>query len=91
MMTIPESFKWVDKSLEELNALSENEKKVLLKKEEVKIRQSLGEAVPTQIFNKVAENIKNAISHNLVNTSEINKIIDSYTLSEKKKSHRVYF
>ena len=56
MMTIPESFKWVDKSLEELNALSENEKKVLLKKEEVKIRQSLGEAVPTQIFNKVAEN-----------------------------------
>ena len=44
----------------------------------------MGEAVPTQIFNKVAENIKNAISHNLVNTSEINKIIDSYTLSEKK-------
>ena len=84
MMTIPESFKWVDKSLEELNSLSESEKKSLLKKEEVKIRQSLGEAVPTQIFNKVAENIKNAISHNLVNTSEINKIIDSYTLSEKK-------
>ena len=84
MMTIPKCFKWIDKSLEELNFLSENEKKSLLKKEEVKIRQSLGEAVPTQIFNKVAENIKNAISHNLVNTSEINKIIDSYALSEKK-------
>lgn len=84
MMTVPKNFRWVDKSLEELNALSEKEKKVLLKKEEVKIRQSLGEAVPTQIFNKVAKNIKNAVSHNLVNTSEINKVIDNYALSEKK-------
>lgn len=25
MMTVPESFKWIDKSLEELNALSEEE------------------------------------------------------------------
>ena len=51
MMTIPDNFRWVDKSLEELNALPEKEKKSLLKKEAVKIRQSLGEAVPTQIFN----------------------------------------
>ena len=84
MMTIPDSFRWVDMSLEELNSLSDSEKKKLLKKEEVKIRQSLGEAVPTVIFNKVAENIKNAISHNLVNTSEINKIIGEYKLEEKK-------
>lgn len=84
MMTIPDNFRWVDKSLEELNALPEKEKKALLKKEAVKIRQSLGEAVPTQIFNKVAENIKNAISHNLVNTADINKIIDEYELTEKK-------
>lgn len=84
MMTIPDNFRWVDKSLEELNALPEKEKKALLKKEAVKIRQSLGEAVPTHIFNKVAENIKNAISHNLVNTADINKIIDEYELTEKK-------
>lgn len=84
MMTIPDDFRWIDKSLDELNALPEKEKKALLKKEAVKIRQSLGEAVPTQIFNKVAINIKNAISHNLVNTSEINKIIDEYELAEKK-------
>ena len=84
MMTIPNNFKWIDKSLDELNSLSEKEKKALLKKEAVKIRQSLGEAVPTQIFNKVAENIEDAISHNLVTTSEINKIIDVYELNEKK-------
>lgn len=84
MMTIPDDFRWIDKSLEELNSLSETEKKILLKKEEVKIRQSLGEAVPTLIFNKVAKNIKYSISHNLLNTAETNKIIDEYSLTEKK-------
>lgn len=84
MMTIPDSFKWIDKTLDELNLLDETEKKKLLKKEAVKIRQSLGEAVPTIIFNKVAENIKNAVSHQLVNTASVNKTIDTYSLNQKK-------
>ena len=33
-------------------------KKALLKKEEIKIRQSIGEAVPTNVFFQIAENIK---------------------------------
>ena len=84
MMTIPDDFRWVDKSLEELNALPEKEKRTLLKKEEVKIRQSLGEAVPTQIFNKIAENIKKILSYNLIRSSSVNKIIIDYELNEKK-------
>jgi DNA (cytosine-5)-methyltransferase 1 len=56
-----------------------------LKKEDIKIRQSLGEAVPTLIFNKVAINIKKILTHKFVQTSDINKIIDSYELTEKKK------
>lgn len=84
MMTIPDNFRWIDKSLDELNALPESEKSKLLKKEAVKIRQSLGEAVPTRIFYKVAENIKQAVSHNIATTSEINKIIVKYNLTEKK-------
>lgn len=84
MMTVPESFKWIDKSLEELNALSEKEKQNLLKKEEIKIRQSLGEAVPTVIFQKVSENILNAVSHPHLNTSEIKKIVEQNNLTEKK-------
>ena len=57
-MTIPDEFKWVNFSLEELNALPEKNKKALLKKEEIKIRQSIGEAVPTNVFFQIAENIK---------------------------------
>ena len=51
-MTIPDEFKWINMSLEELNKLDINQKKALLKKEEINIRQSIGEAVPTEIFNQ---------------------------------------
>ena len=84
MMTIPESFRWVNLTLSELNSLSEKEKKLVLKKEEVKIRQSLGEAVPTTIFNQIALNIKQIISCQHVNSLEINKIIQTNNLLEKK-------
>ena len=36
IMTIPSDFKWVEQSLEELNALSDKNKRSLLKKEEIK-------------------------------------------------------
>lgn len=85
MMTIPENFKWVSQDLNELNSLPEAEKRKLLKKEAIKIRQSLGEAVPTTIFNKIAINIKNAIECQHVNTSTINKIVEDNNLTEKKK------
>lgn len=84
MMTIPDSFKWIDKSLDELNDLPEKEKSKLLKKEAVKIRQSIGEAVPTNIFNKIAENIKQAVSYEIKTVAEINKIISNFELTQKK-------
>lgn len=62
-MNIPESFKWTNHSLSELNDLNETEKKTYLKKHEVNIRQSLGEAVPTIIFSKIAKNIKKGLEH----------------------------
>ena len=58
LMTIPKEFKWSSLSLEDLNALSDEEKRAYLKKEEIKIRQSIGEAVPTIIFKQIANNIK---------------------------------
>lgn len=61
MMSIPESFKWVDKEMSELNNLSIEEKRKLLKKEELNIRQSIGEAVPTGVFREIAKNIKDNI------------------------------
>lgn len=36
IMTIPPEFKWIDKTLEELNALPEKDKKSSFKKEENK-------------------------------------------------------
>lgn len=64
IMTIPDDFKWIDKSLEELNLLTQDEKLSLLKKEEMKIRQSIGEAVPTYIFYQIACAIKECMTGN---------------------------
>ena len=75
IMTIPDEFKWVNFSLEELNALPEKNKKALLKKEEIKIRQSIGEAVPTNVFFQIAENIKKFMEQEHFTTAIINKTI----------------
>ena len=75
MMTIPKDFKWSNQSLEELNKLSDLEKKQYLKKEEIKIRQSLGEAVPTIIFDKIASNITSALSYNALSNSQIISLV----------------
>lgn len=57
-MTIPFSFKWTDKTLEELNALTKADKEKFIKQNDINIRQSIGEAVPTAIFQQVAHNIR---------------------------------
>ena len=77
MMTVPDEFRWSNDNLEDLNKLSTDEKKAYLKKEEIKIRQSLGEAVPTVIFKEIAKNIKKALSTPPQNSTQINKIVES--------------
>lgn len=78
MMTVPDSFKWSDEPLDMLNSLPIESKKAYLKKEEIKIRQSLGEAVPTVIFKEIAANIGNVLNKAPVNSSSINKIVSEY-------------
>lgn len=80
IMTIPNDFKWIDFSLDELNALTEKSKKELLKKEEMKIRQSIGEAVPTNVFYNIANNIKKFMEQEHFNSTEINKTIEQFKL-----------
>jgi len=58
LMTIPEDFKWSELSLSELNAMLYEDKRAYIRKEEIKIRQSIGEAVPTIIFKQIAKKIK---------------------------------
>lgn len=58
MMSIPEEFKWTDNTLDELNGLSLEEKRKYLCQNDINIRQSIGEAVPTEIFRQIAHSIK---------------------------------
>lgn len=82
IMTIPKDFRWVDKSLDELNALPDKSKRALLKKEEIKIRQSIGEAVPTEIFYQIACNIKNFMEQEHFSNTVINQTIEKYDLEK---------
>lgn len=81
MMTVPATFKWSEYDEQYLNSLNLQEKKAYLKKEEIKIRQSLGEAVPTTIFNQIAGNIKKVLETRLSKSSDISKIINSNDFS----------
>jgi len=58
MMNIPKTFNWSNVSFQDLNNLSQYEKIKFLKNEELTIRKSIGEAVPTNIFQQIAHNIK---------------------------------
>lgn len=75
MMTVPSSFKWVETDFSVLNALPFEKKRAFLKKEEIKIRQSLGEAVPTVIFQSIAKKIKSVLKYLPLNTAAINKMV----------------
>lgn len=80
MMSIPDEFQWIDLELNELNSKTHIEKKKISKKEEMNIRQSIGEAVPTEVFRQIAINIKKYLNLKKLNDSDINKIIDKENL-----------
>lgn len=87
IMTIPENFKWVEESLEELNKKSVEEKQKLLKKEEIKIRQSIGEAVPTEIFYQVACSIRDFMKQQHYSNTAIRQTIENYQLEDSGNLH----
>ena len=82
MMSIPESFKWTEDSLEHLNSLNKEERTAFLKKNEVNIRQTIGEAVPTIIFQQIAEKYRALKEHPRPTISEIKKIIAEQSLTD---------
>lgn len=85
MMSVPDSFNWVSTSLNELNKLSSEEKRKILKKEEINIRQSLGEAVPTVIFTGIARNINLKLKKIEKNETQIKKLIQDERLDIEGK------
>ena len=80
MMTIPDTFNWVEIAFSDLNELSYPHKKAFLKKEETKIRQTLGEAVPTEIFRSVAKHIRYFLELRYLNSNEIKSEVKNNAL-----------
>lgn len=82
MMSIPQSFQWSDISFDRLNKLPLKEKELFLKKEEINIRQNIGEAVPTIIFRQIAKKIRAYLCTQKYSDKEIYNLIDNNNLTE---------
>lgn len=82
MMSVPDSFQWSDIPFDELNKLDSKGRKAFLKKEEMNIRQNLGEAVPTVIFRQIAKKIRQAMAKNEYTDMEIEQIIKRNGLTD---------
>ncbi len=85
MMSVPDSFVWSDIPLERLNALPKAEKEAFLRKEEMNIRQTLGEAVPTVIFRQIAHKVRVALFRAPLSEQDAGKIIERGNLSDREK------
>lgn len=81
MMSVPQSFQWSEISFEQLNKLPLKEKHDFLKKEEINIRQNLGEAVPTVIFRQVARKIKHYLYQKDYSDHDILALTKRFNLS----------
>lgn len=75
MMSVPASFNWSELPFEELNKLPLKRKEEFLQKEEMNIRQNLGEAVPTIIFRQIAAKIKKILCKPILSETEIKSLI----------------
>lgn len=85
MMSIPDNFKWVQEDEEFLNSLSVEEKRAFIKKNDINIRQSIGEAVPTGVILSVAAKIRKYLDAVKIEDKEIKKIIKEKGLSDTPK------
>ncbi len=85
MMSVPDSFQWSDIPYDELNKMDAQGRKAFLKKEEMNIRQNLGEAVPTIIFRQIAKKIRKVLSRNEYSNQEIEAIIQINQLQDTDK------
>lgn len=76
MMSVPVDFQWSDIPFDKLNKLPLKEKEAFLKKEEMNIRQNLGEAVPTIIFRQIAHKISKISCRISMTEQDIKNLIE---------------
>ncbi len=85
MMSVPDSFQWTDIPLETLNAMTLKEKQAFLKKEEMNIRQNLGEAVPTVIFRQIASKIRKVLSQSVFTNADAISYVKEHHLNTQER------
>lgn len=85
MMSVPDSFQWSDIPYDELNNLPLKEKQAFLKKEEMNIRQNLGEAVPTIIFRQIASKIRKVLDQQSFTNSDAITYVKKHNLNEQSR------
>ena len=83
MMSVPAPFQWSDIPFDELNKLPIKEKEAFLKKEEMNIRQNLGEAVPTIIFRQIAHKISKVSCRINMTEQDIKDLIERKHLNSQ--------
>lgn len=84
MMSVPQSFQWSDIPFDVLNAMTLKEKKAFLKKEEMNIRQNLGEAVPTIIFRQIASKIRKSLESSSFSNADASTYVKDNNLSTQE-------
>lgn len=85
MMSVPQSFQWTDIPFDVLNSLPLKEKQAFLKKEEMNIRQNLGEAVPTIIFKQIASKIRKALDRPIFTNSDAISYVKEHNLNNQDR------
>lgn len=69
VMTIPDSFIWADQDVSKIKTVRQKEE--FYKKNELNIRRCIGEAVPTKIMFKIAQNINELLDYeDFINSSD---------------------
>ncbi len=79
-MSVPDSFKWSEHDVDGINNMPIEDKIKFLKKYEINIRQSLGEGVPTGVFQSIAAHIAQVESRELLSLNKIKRLIDKNNL-----------
>lgn len=85
MMSVPDTFQWSDIPFDTLNSMSIEEKRAFLKKEEMNIRQNLGEAVPTIIFRKIANKIRAYLDHSIFTNTDATNLVKNNSLNNQER------
>ena len=87
MLAVPQDYRWSEASFAALNRMPVPAKKRFLKENEMNIRQCLGEAVPTEVFRRIADKARAALTAVPLPARKVRDLIDAYELGAAERLH----